>query len=113
MPTPALHPPASFARASPGQNNARSSHLLPEPSSPLYTLSLYSLLTVVILPPGGIPAPNHTLSWGAFSAPSLVTPICADTSRGRVVPVCDTDFRGTPSSDNVVAILGSMHAQTA
>src|SRR5262249_61624093 len=37
-------------------------------------------------------SPYQTLSRGAFSASSLVTPICADTSRNRVVPVCNTDL---------------------
>jgi hypothetical protein len=37
-------------------------------------------------------SPFATLSRGAFSASSLVTPIRADTSRDRVVPVCNTDF---------------------
>jgi hypothetical protein len=37
-------------------------------------------------------SPYVTLSWGAFSASSLVTPICAATSRNRVVPVCNTDL---------------------
>jgi hypothetical protein len=37
-------------------------------------------------------SPFATLSRGAFSAPSLVTPIRADTSRDRVVPVCNTDL---------------------
>jgi hypothetical protein len=38
------------------------------------------------------PSPNHTLSWGAFSASSQVTPICADTSRDRVVPACNSEL---------------------
>src|SRR5262249_54077292 len=37
-------------------------------------------------------SPYQTLSRGAFSASSLVTPIRADTSRDRVVPVCNTDL---------------------
>jgi hypothetical protein len=37
-------------------------------------------------------SPYQTLSWGMFSASSLVTPIRADTSRDRVVPVCNTDL---------------------
>src|SRR3954454_930906 len=37
-------------------------------------------------------SPFATLSRGAFSAPSLVTPINADTTRDRVVPVCNTDL---------------------
>src|SRR4051794_5157520 len=37
-------------------------------------------------------SPFATLSRGAFSASSLVTPIRADTSRDRVVPVCNTDL---------------------
>jgi hypothetical protein len=37
-------------------------------------------------------SPYVTLSRGAFSASSLVTPIRADTSRARVVPVCNTDL---------------------
>jgi hypothetical protein len=36
-------------------------------------------------------SPFATLSRGAFSASSLVTPIRADTSRNHVVPVCNTD----------------------
>src|SRR6266536_1591984 len=36
-------------------------------------------------------SPFATLSRGAFSASSLVTPTRADTSRDRVVPVCNTD----------------------
>src|SRR3954452_10629326 len=34
-------------------------------------------------------SPFATLSRGAFSAPSLVTPTRADTSRDRVVPACN------------------------
>src|ERR1700730_5315893 len=41
-------------------------------------------------------SPFATLSRGAFSASSLVTPICADTSRDRVVPVCNTDLSLPP-----------------
>src|SRR4029077_18798943 len=37
-------------------------------------------------------SPFATLSRGAFSASSLVTPIRAETSRDRVVPVCNTDL---------------------
>jgi len=37
-------------------------------------------------------SPFVTLSRGEFSASSLVTPIRADTSRDRVVPVCNTDL---------------------
>src|SRR5262245_61777911 len=37
-------------------------------------------------------SPFATLSRGAFSASSLVTPTRADTSRDRVVPVCNTDL---------------------
>ena len=36
-------------------------------------------------------SPYQTLSRGAFSAPSLVTPTRVDTSRDRVVPVCNID----------------------
>src|ERR1700724_2517095 len=37
-------------------------------------------------------SPFSTLIRGAFSASSLVSPIRADTSRDRVVPVCNTDL---------------------
>ena len=37
-------------------------------------------------------SPYVTLSRGAFSASSLVTPIRADTSRDRLVPACNTDL---------------------
>src|SRR6516165_10090325 len=37
-------------------------------------------------------SPYVTLSRGAFSASSLVTPIGAEASRDRVVPVCNTDW---------------------
>ena len=37
-------------------------------------------------------SPFVTLSRGEFSASSLVTPIRADTSRDRLVPVCNTDL---------------------
>ena len=37
-------------------------------------------------------SPFATLSRGAFSASSLVTPIRADTSRDRLVPACNTDL---------------------
>jgi hypothetical protein len=37
-------------------------------------------------------SPFATLSRGAFSASSLVTPTRAATSRDRVVPVCNTDW---------------------
>jgi hypothetical protein len=37
-------------------------------------------------------SPYKTLSREGFSASSLVTPIRADTSRDRVVPVCNTDL---------------------
>src|SRR3954452_16242375 len=40
----------------------------------------------------GESSPFATLSRGAFSASSLVTPIRAETSRDRVVPVCNTDL---------------------
>jgi len=36
-------------------------------------------------------SPLATLSRGAFSASSLVTPTRSDTSRDRVVPACNTD----------------------
>jgi hypothetical protein len=40
----------------------------------------------------GESSPFATLSRGAFSASSLVTPIRPDSSRDRVVPVCNTDL---------------------
>ena len=40
----------------------------------------------------GESSPFATLSRGAFSASSLVTPIHADTSRDRLVPACNTDL---------------------
>src|SRR5690242_15265378 len=60
----------------------------------------------------GESSPFATLSRGAFSASSLVTPIRADASRDRVVPVCNSDSSQPTPPHTALVDRGRIASQT-